>query len=416
MPTIDTVIIGAGQAGLAASRLLVEARHEHVVLERRRLGERWLSSSWDSLRLLTPNWMTRLPHWVYSGAEPDGYMTARQVAAFLAAYCRSFAAPVQANTPVEQLNVRGKRLEVITSGEVWQAANVIVATGWADRPAIPAVAADLHASIDQLAPANYRNPGQLSDGGVLVVGASASGVQLADELRRDGRRVYLAVGRHTRMIRRYRGRDILWWLDRIGALDRSVDEVRSVTEAQREPSMQLIGRTAAANVDLPTLAAAGVTLLGRLTAIDGTTASFADGLDSLMSAADERLCRVLGRIDRYIAAHELPEQELLPEQPARRIPREAPRHLDLHRAGVSTVIWATGHSRDYGWLPASAVGSDGELLHRYGVTPVPGLYALGQRFQRTRRSTFIDGVGADAVAITHHLLNRQRHPSEADRA
>src|SRR5215472_12185243 len=158
MPTIDTVVIGAGQAGLAASRLLAEARHEHVVLERRRVGERWLSSSWDSLRLLTPNWMTRLPHWAYSGDEPDGYMTARQTAGFLAAYSRSFSAPVQSNTAVESVGVLGDRFEITTSREGWRAKNLIVATGWTDQPAIPALAANLHPSIDQVAPARYRNP------------------------------------------------------------------------------------------------------------------------------------------------------------------------------------------------------------------------------------------------------------------
>jgi putative flavoprotein involved in K+ transport len=235
--------------------------------------------------------------------------------------------------------------------------------------------------------------------------------QLADELRRDGRPVYLAVGRHTRMPRRYRGRDIFWWLDLIGALDRSVDDVHSPDEARREPSMQLIGRTKAANVDLRTLAADGVVLLGRLIAVDNTIAYFADDLDANTLTADERLCRVLGRIDAYIAAKHLPEQALPPERPfRRRAPQPLPR-MDLRSAGVTTVIWATGHRRDYRWLDVPALGPDGELEHKYGVTPVPGLYVLGQRFQRTRRSNFLDGVGADAVAITQHLLKRSPYAS-----
>jgi putative flavoprotein involved in K+ transport len=408
MKAIDTVIIGGGQAGLAASRLLTEAQHEHVLLERRRVGERWLSGSWDSLRLLTPNWMTRLPHWSYSGGEPDGFMTARQVAGFLSAYSRSFDAPVQSNTRVERVRVQGDRFEVVTSREVLRAKNVVIATGWSDQPAIPALATRLHTSIEQLAPASYRNPGQLPDGGVLVVGASASGVQLADELRRDGRPVYLAVGRHTRIVRRYRGRDIFWWLERIGALDRTIDEVHSPASARREPSMQLIGRTDGINVDLPTLASAGVMLLGRLTAIDGGQAWFVDDLQANMRAADERLCRTLERIDRYIDSAHLPERAFSPRRPITRRPMQAPRGIDLHAAGVSSVIWATGHRRDYHWLDVPIIGTDGELTHHYGITPVPGLYVLGQRFQRTRRSNFIDGVGTDAVAITQHLLNRFR--------
>src|SRR5262249_42524035 len=315
MPTTETVIIGAGQAGLAASRLLSDARHDHVVLERRRVGERWLSSTWDSLRTLTPNWMTRLPHWAYSGAEPDSYMPARQVASFLAAYSRSFGAPLQLKTSVERIQMRGDRFEVATSQTGWLARNVIVATGWADQPAIPALAADLDPSIEQVAPASYRNPGLLPDGGVLVVGASASGVQLADELRRDGRPVYIAVGRHTRMLRRYRGRDIFWWLEHLGALDRRIDQMQSPADAPHEPSMQLIGRPDFANVDLATLASEGVVLFGRLTAIDGTTAYFADDLNSLIATADERLCRLLGRIDQYIVANQAPERAFPLERP-----------------------------------------------------------------------------------------------------
>ena len=408
MKATDTIIIGGGQAGLAASRLLTDAQHEHVVFERRRVGERWLSASWDSLRLLTPNWMTRLPHWAYSGAEPDGFMTARQVAGFLSAYSRSFYAPVQSNTAVERVRMEGDRFEVVTNDAVWRTKNIVIASGWADQPAIPEVASRLEPSIEQLAPANYRNPGQLADGAVLVVGASASGVQLADELRRDGRSVYLAVGRHTRMVRRYRGRDIFWWLEQVGALDRTVDDVRSVDEARREPSMQLIGRTDGFKVDLPTLAAAGVVLLGRLTAIDGSRAYFADDLQATVRAADERLCRTLERIDRYIATAGLPEHELPPERPIRAKLGESSRGLDLRTAGVSTVVWATGHRRDYHWLDIPVTGPDGELMHTYGITPVPGLYVLGQRFQRTRRSNFLDGVGTDALAITQHLMKRNR--------
>src|SRR3954451_16141509 len=243
MQFVDTLIIGAGQAGLAASRLLTEAGNDHVLLERGDVGERWLSSTWDSLRLLTPNWMTRLPHWGYSGTQPDGYMTAGEVAAFLDAYRRSFDAPVETHTIVTRLHRHGHDFELATNRGNWHADNVVIATGWSDQPAIPALAARLHPAVEQLAPANYRRPGQLAPGGVLVVGASASGVQLADELQRAGREVYLAVGRHTRMRRRYRGKDIFWWLEQIGALDRSIDQMRSLVEAEHEPSLQLIGRT-----------------------------------------------------------------------------------------------------------------------------------------------------------------------------
>jgi len=417
MPSTDTLIIGAGQAGLAASRLLTGVGHDHVLLDRGRIGERWLSSTWDSLRLLTPNWMTRLPHWAYSGEQPGGYMTAAEVAAFLTAYGRSFDAPIEPYTTVEHLLRRGDGFDVSTDRGGWHAANIVIATGWCDQPSIPAIAARLHPAIEQLAPARYRHPGQLADGGVLVVGASATGVQLADELRRAGRDVYLAVGGHTRMPRHYRGMDIFWWLEQIGALDRTVDEMRSMADARREPSLQLVGRTDGSNVDLGTLAANGVTLTGRLMSIEGTSAGFADDLNATTASADQRLRRVLDRIDGYIAARGLTGDVLPPEHLPRTPAIDGPRRLDLRRAGVSTVIWATGYRRRYPWLHLPAVLADGELVHEYGITPVPGLYVLGQRFQRTRRSNFLDGVGADAVAVTRHLLagHRSRRPAAGHR-
>ena len=409
MQYIDTLIIGAGQAGLAASRMLTEARHEHVVLERGRVGERWLSSAWDSLRLLTPNWMSRLPYWTYAGAQPDGFMAAVDVAAFLRAYGHSFAAPVHSHTEVECVRRATDGFEVVTDRGSWHASNVVIATGWCDRPAIPVASLRLDPSIEQLAPADYRRPGQLAAGGVLIVGASATGVQLADELRRAGRDVYLAVGAHTRMPRRYRGKDIFYWLEQTGSLDRSVDDLPATVNARREPSLQLVGRNNGRTVDLATLAASGVTLTGRLTSVDGATADFADDLHSTIANADRRVRRVLDRIDSHIVAngiraHTQSHDRVLPVASI----VAPPRSMNLRRHGVSTVIWATGYRRTYPWLHVPALDARGEIDHRYGITRVPGLYVLGQRFQRTRRSNFISGVGADAVTVTRHLLSRPR--------
>jgi putative flavoprotein involved in K+ transport len=406
MQYTDTLIIGAGQAGLAASRLLTEARHDHVVIERGRVGERWLASSWDSLRLLTPNWMSRLPYWEYAGEQPDGFMSAAEVADFLAAYSYSFDAPVQAQTRVEHVRRRAGGFDVVTDRGAWRAANVVVATGWCDYPWVPSSAARLSPEIEQVAPSNYKRPEQLAPGGVLIVGASATGVQLADELRSAGRDVYLAVGAHSRMPRRYRGKDIFFWLERSGTLDRGVDDVRSVAQARREPSLQLVGRDNGASLDLAALAAGGVTLTGRLTAIDGDVVHFADDLQATVSHADVRLLRVLNRIDAFIAAQGF-RAELQSHTDVLTVPTTAsPRCLHLGRAGVATIMWATGFRRAYPWLHVPALDLDGELDQRYGITRVPGLYVLGQRFQRTRRSNFLDGVGADAVTVTRHLLAR----------
>jgi putative flavoprotein involved in K+ transport len=408
MQVIDTLIIGAGQAGLAASRLLTEAHHEHVVLERGRVGERWLSSSWDSLRLLTPNWMSRLPYWTYAGAQPDDFMSAPELAEFLADYGRSFHAPIESHTTVQHVRRKAGVFQVTTDRGDWQAAHVVIATGWADKPWIPSVAERLHPDIQQLAPEHYKHPRQLRKGGVLVVGASATGAQIADELRRADRDVYLAVGSHTRMPRRYRGKDIFYWLEHIGALDRSIDDVASAAAARREPSLQLIGRSGDCSVDLATLAANGVTLTGRLTQIDDVVVDFANDLQATLSVADRRLRRVLDQIDAYITSNRM-LAEVESHEHLLRAPRVgALRQLDLRAAGVTTVIWATGYRRSYPWLHVPAFDAEGEIDHRYGITPVPGLYVLGQRFQRTRRSNFIGGVGPDAVTITRHLMAQRR--------
>ncbi len=223
-----------------------------------RSAERWRSERWDSLRLLTPNWMSRLPGWSYAGPDPDGFMTAAEVADYLQRYADASGAPVEGDSAVVSLE-RADRdeapFDVLTTSEHWRATNVVIATGWCDRPAIPAMARHLAAGVAQVAPAAYRNPASLPDGGVLVVGASATGVQLADELADAGRDVVLAVGSHSRLPRRYRGMDIFWWLERIGSFDRTIDEMPDPVAARREPSLQLVGRPDQRTLDLAHAAA-----------------------------------------------------------------------------------------------------------------------------------------------------------------
>jgi putative flavoprotein involved in K+ transport len=302
MTRIDTVVVGAGHAGLAVSNLLSAAGHEHVVLERGRVGERWRSERWDSLHLLTPNWMTRLPGWPYRPLFADRYSSAGEFVGLLDRYAASFDAPVAEATTVEEVSLVAPASDhpylAVTDRRTWRARHVVVATGPNGVPRWPAaVATEGAGGVEVIAASRYRNPAQLASGGVLVVGASASGVQIADELARAGREVVLAVGRHTRMPRRYRGMDIFWWLQSTGRLARTIDDVPDVAAARREPSLQLVGRNDSElveqNVDLAALQAIGVRLAGRLERLIGAQARFRDDLADTIAAADRRMHRFL---------------------------------------------------------------------------------------------------------------------------
>ncbi len=409
MKRTDTIIIGGGQAGLAMSRCLTDEGIDHVVLERGRVAERWRSERWDSLRLLSPKWHSRLPGYRYKGDDPNGFMTMPEVIAYFEGYAESFGAPVQDETTVLSLKrapTGGYRVH--TDQGDWHAPTAVVATGHCDVPFVPEAAKQLAPSIDQVVPSGYKNPDQLADGGVLVVGASASGIQLAQEIHHSGRPVTLAVGRHTRIPRRYRGRDITWWLETSGMLSQSVHQAFDLESARHQPSLQLVGTPDNRTLDLDVLQREGVQLVGRLEGIDGMRASLGDDLQRNVDAAERKLDRVLGSVDRFID-ETLMDAESVDRRPPIRVP-EHPRHIDLRAAGISTVLWATGYRRRYPWLHVPVLNIRGEIIHQEGVTPAPGLYALGLNFQRTRKSSFIDGVGDDARVLTSHVT-RQFHRS-----
>ncbi len=407
MNRTDTVVIGGGQAGLAMSRCLTERGIEHVVLERGRVGERWRSERWESLRLLTPNWQSRLPGWSYQGPDPDGYMSRQEVIAYLDGYARSFSAPVETGVAVTSVRRDGRDYQVETDRGDWRSANLVIATGNCDRPLVPEFAARLPRDIVQVVPAAYRAPSHLPAGGVLVVGASATGIQLAEEIHRSGRPVTLAVGRHTRLPRLYRGRDIQWWLDAIGAWDERIEDERDPEGARQEPSLQLIGSADHRALDLGILQDQGVRLLGRALDAHGGRMAFAGDLADSVGAAQSRLERLLRRIDDHIDQRGLTAEVAAAEAiPAIR-PCAAPRSLALRRAGIRAVLWATGHRRSYPWLRVPVLDERGEIRHRGGITPESGLYVLGLPFLRTRKSSFLDGVGADAHDLAEHIAARR---------
>lgn len=412
LDTVDTVVVGAGHAGLAVSRLLTGAGREHVVLDRGRVGERWRTERWDSLHLLTPSWMTRLPGWYYAGADPEGFLSAGQLVRSLEGYARSFDAPVLGGTTVLSVTPHGlDRYDVVTDRGTWRTRHVVVATGPHGNARVPAAVSGA-VDADVVTSNRYRNPGRLAPGGVLVVGASSSGVQIADELARAGRDVVLAVGRHTRMPRRYRGMDIFWWLDATGRLARTIDEVADPEAARREPSLQLVGRNGTADdadrdLDLATLQGRGVRLAGRLTKLSGRVATFADDLAGTVGAADRSLQQLLDRIDQHVDHVGLTAEVWAPHRPRPvALPRtsQTPRRLDLAAEGIGTVVLATGFTPDLGWLDLPVVGRDGWIEQHRGVTAAPGVYVVGQRFQHRRDSGFIDGARHDAHTVVHHLL------------
>ena len=410
MSAVDTVVVGAGHAGLAVSRLLTDAGRDHVVLDRGRVGEHWRTARWDSLHLLTPSWMSRLPGWWYGGPDPDGYMSAGRFVRHLDRYAESFDAPVLTGTAVVDLSQSGDGYRIVTSHGTWHAAHVVVATGPHGRPNVPPALEHIgHVGAARVLTSDrYRNPRRLPSGGVLVVGASASGVQIADELARAGREVTLAVGGHTRMPRRYRGMDVFWWMEATGRLARTIDEMPDPPAARQETSLQLVGRNGpdahGRNLDLATLQARGVRLVGRVEGVDGHTVHLGHDLAGTVAAADRKMHRFLDTVDAYVHRSGLTGEVLAADRPRPvEVPR-APDRLDLPAERIGTVLLATGFRPDFPWLRIPVLAADGSIRQHRGVTPAPGLYVVGQRFQHRRDSGLIDGARHDARAVVGHLL------------
>ncbi|MBB2890992.1 flavin-containing monooxygenase [Flexivirga oryzae] len=401
----SVVVIGAGQTGLAVSYFLSERDIEHVILERGSVGQSWRSERWDSLRLLTPNSQSRLPGHVYDGNDPDGFMTMTEVVGFLDDYARRIAAPVRSGVTVTSVRRRGSAYQVGTDDGTWDADAVVIATGACNTPRIPAVAEGLPDDVVQVTPADYRNPDLLPEGGVLVVGASASGAQIASEVQRSGRQVTLAVGEHVRVPRTYRGRDLMWWMEVTGRLDERYDDVDDIVRARHLPSTQLVGTPERVSLDLNTLTAEGVRLAGRLAAVTNGRAQFSGSLRNVAKLADLKERRLLEFFDEWAVEAGLdgalgPVERYEPT----RIEDEPPLSADFAADGIRSVVWATGYLADHSFVDIDVLDRKGQLKHDGGVvTASPGLYRIGLPVLRRRKSTFIHGAGDDARDITEHL-------------
>ena len=386
------------------SRCLAERSIDHVVLERGEVANTWRNERWDSLRLLTPNWQSRLPGFSYSGNDPDGYRTVPEVIRFIADYAKTTSAPVETNTRVTSVRSNDAGYLVRTERGDWQCRTVVLASGACNLPDIPAWASLVPRSIDRLTAQRYRNPAQLADGGVLVVGASASGTQIAHEIQRSGRQVFLSVGEHIRAPRMYRGKDIQWWMNTAGVQDERYDAVDDIARARRVPSLQLAGTADRSTLDLNALSDIGVTLVGRLAGIVNGKAQFAGSLRNMCALSDLKMGRLLEAFDTWARDNGIDGSvEPAHRLPPTRVEDSPPLGMDLAAGTIKTIIWATGYRPDYSWLELPVLDRKGMVRHDGGVGDLPGLYLMGLHFMRRRKSTLIDGAADDARELSEHL-------------
>ena len=403
---IEALVVGAGQAGVAMSEHLTRCGVPHLVLEKDRIAERWRTARWDSLVANGPAWHDRFPGLAFPG-DPDAFVPKEAVADYFVDYAKKIAAPIRCGVEVTHVSRKqgAAGFHVETSQGAIGATHVIAATGAFQTPVIPPLV-PATSGLTQLHSNLYRNPGQLPSGAVLVVGAGSSGVQIADELLASGRKVYLSVGPHDRPPRAYRGRDFVWWLGVLNKWD------AEATPGAEHTTIAVSGADGGHTVDFRKLAARGMALVGRSVGFADGTMTFAADLGENIQHGDANYLSVLDEADRYLARSDLS----LPEEPEARLIGPDPacmtdpvRSLDLARAGITTILWATGYSNDFGWLPAGALSEDGKPRHQRGVSSEPGIYFLGLPYLSRRGSAFIWGVWHDAKFIADHIEKQRNY-------
>jgi putative flavoprotein involved in K+ transport len=398
----DTAVIGGGQAGLAMSAVLQQRGCEHVVLERRRVGERWRTERWESLRFQFPNWSLELPGYAYTGDDPNGFAHWREILRLVEDYAASTRAPVREHTEVTGLRTDDGRFVLSVPDGTIQARCVVVATGPFQRPPIPQPSERVARSVLQTDPTRYQRPEDLPDGAVLVVGSGASGCQIGDELRRAGRTVFLSVSRHRRVPRRFRGKDVYWWLERMGRFAQTID---SFPGRQWPPSTVVTGVSGGYDVNVRQMASDGIRVIGRVVGASGGALAIARNANEILDEADAAFATFLAAAGEFAAAN--PDLDLAEEEPAR--PAALPAtvaevdSLDLRRENITAIIWATGYDYDYDWLQVPVLDAQGRPLQQRGVTPVPGLYFLGLHWMHTFKSGLFSGVGNDAEHLAEHI-------------
>lgn len=408
----DTIIIGGGQAGLATSYHLTQQNREHVILEKQRMGEAWRSGKWDSFTLVTPNYMLQLPGFAYNGDNPDGFLTRDEIVQYLNNYVDEFDPLVKTGVEVTSLRENdaqdGFLLETNTGP--FMANNVVVATGTFQQPNVPAFSSRITPNVHQLHSSEYRNPEALPSGAVLIVGSAQSGCQIADELNAQGRKVYLCTGKANRLPRRYRGHDSFWWAEQLGIMDQTVDKLPSPA-ARFMPNPQVSGKDGGKTLGLHQLAAAGVTLLGRMEDAIGTQVTIGDDLMDNLKQADEFAVEFKQGVDKYIEKTEMDAPQDESSDLRVGYDSEVKTHLDLEAAGISSIIWATGYTYDYSWIDFPIFDDVGYPVTERGVTEQSGLYFVGLHFLHKRKSGLLLGVSDDAAHVTEHIAAREPQTS-----